>query len=586
MAKRKSINYYKERGIRTPTVAYILDRSYMYLPVLAVALLAMVAIVAAGVRDLNAMAAPPEVDSPYRETEPRDFLGKQFAADLVAQHPDGIDADDWEAESDPIQPHPIYSVEQCPDLGTAPNSLLTTYRGAGDGLRVDTFIFGAGQAKRYFEDVGSILENCDDVSDYNEGTVSAEHNDASYDLDYYEFSDNSHDYTVLTAGDAIFEIRAADDAGASDSEARDFYADYTVESMNREQWRCENIEVDYDDYTRSFFHDFSSYEGYFETESLEAQTPIDNLPSPVLTRNGNDEAENSIQTVNTPNLNEPEAPLPEDFDDLPENEPERPQLPLEFEPVDEFADTAYYEIPDRAGPGCGWEWAAQISPVYDEIALENNREVVRTQVQSELEESANQYVDSGVDYALRTLLEEPVITRWNQHVGTVNAIHEDWTWLEEQRDALWPAWRDYIAAHEEWAAFPGIQEEAREEYNAELDEFDDIYAEYEEELEQCEAQRDLVDQWDEYYAEAVQDGDAVIEGEDNIVEEYDEEAEEIVERELPEVPERPDDCLSLPSEPSEPERPAILDEDRGPEPQPPSVPEGVTVPESWEDPAN
>lgn len=617
LSKRKSIQHYRDRGIKAPVIAYLLDKSFVYLPVLAVALLAIVAVIASGVRDLNAMAAPPEDNSPYRETEPRDFLGKQFATDFVQQHPDEIDESDWVAENEPMQPRPVFSAEQCSELGTAPNSLLTTYRGEGEGLRVDALIFGAGQAKRYFDDTESIIENCDNVSGFNESTVTASHGDNDYELDYYQFSSGDNDHVVFTAGDAIFEIRSTDSAEVSAGDALDFYAGYAVESMNREQWQCVAIETSYEDYVRSFYHDFESYEGLFLTEPLEAETPVNNLPVPTLTKRGNTDAERSISTVNTPNLEAPEAPLPEDFSSIPENEPDRPQIPLEFETIDEFKDTAYYEIPDYDGPSCGWEWAAQISPVYDEMALEHNREVVRTEVQSDLEQQAGSYLDSSFYYTLRTLNTEPVITRWNEYVNTVNSIHDDWAWLEDEREALRPAWDTYLAEHAEWENFPNLQDAAREEYNAdieayeeeldafddevaayeeELDEYDEEFAEYERERDQCLSDRARVDAWDDNFEDAVRNGDAIIEGEDQPEPETDEDGEEIETQPLPEVPERPEDCQSLPTAPTapsepvntavEPERPSILDEDRGSEPQPPTIPEGVTVPNSWEDPAN
>lgn len=685
-AKRKSIQHYRDRGVKTPAVAYLFDRSYVYIPVVAVALLAMLAVIVAGFKDLSAMAAPPEGSSPYRETEPRDFLGMEFAEDIVSKKPEGIDSDDWDSEG-PTQPSVLFSAEQCPELGSPPKALITTYEGSGGGLTFTARIFGAGQAKAHFQNTVDTIEDCEDVEDFSSDELTVSHDDTDYSLSRMTFSSSGEEHVLFTAGDAIFEVNVGDDSDVSGGEAADFYADYAVESLNREQWQCLDIDYSSSASQRSFFYGLDSYEGLTHVDELTAETETGELPTPTLTKQGNDSASSVIDTVSEPNSEKPEAPLPDDFESIPENSPDRPELPLEFEKRNDFSADAEYKIPDHNGPGCGWAWSAQVSPIYDESALEHNREVVRTKVQNGLERDAGEYLNSGFSYSLRVLNEEPVITRWNEHVNTVDGIHEDWRWLEEEREALRPLWDRYLANHEEWTTFPDRQDDARDEY--------------EDARQQCIDQRDAVNEWEEEYGEAVENGEAVIEGseddgsnaasiamtgdqespsdspsasdeesseessggddedsenngndgsteeessdepseepsssptpspsddddeegntEDDDSEEdssdepsespsnsptpspsddddenngsddgenngngngNNEESEDAEEEEdLPTVPERPEDCDTMP------DRPSILDEERGDEPQPPEVPEGVTVPNSWEDPA-
>lgn len=611
----------------SPLAAFIFDRWYVFGAFCLVAVLVITTVVTQGFRDLDAMAAPPEDDSPYREMEARDFLGKRFVADFVQQHPDEIDSDDWDADDSARTPEPVFSVETCPDLGSVPNSLLTTYRGQGDGLTVLSRVYGAGQARDHFERVRNVLEDCEDVSDLETFTTSTDP-----ELAAFSFESGGDEYAVFTAGDVINEVSVgSDDAPVSLSEAVDYYAEYSVESLQREEWVCYDLTPSADDAQRSFFYDYANYEGLYDSEELTNETDISNLPSPALVRDGNDGATSVIRQPENPDSEVPESPLPDDMDEETPREPSRPVIPSEFETQEEFSETAVFEVSDWDGPGCGWSWSAQISPIYDEEAIEHNRNVIMTETQNDVERQAGSYLNRNHDYTLSVLRQDIVITNWNEWVDNVNSIHDSWQWLEEQRDILWEAWETYLANHEEWSSFPDRQDAAQEEYD--------------EAIEQCLNQREEVQEWDDRYREAVESGEAVIEPasfgssnssglvpgritavpasneaddddddsddsdssgnatnddedddggssngggtneeeDDDDDEEQDsrsdEEDEEEEEEPLPTVPPRPTDCDT-----DNINEPSILSEDRGDEPTAPTVPEGVTVPESWENP--
>lgn len=614
----------------SPLAAFIFDRGYVFGAFCLIALLVITTIISQGFRDLDAMASPAVDDSPYREVEARDFLGKRFISDLVQQHPEEIDSGDWEADDSARMPSTIFSVEACPDLGTVPNSLLTTYQGQGDGLTVSGRVYGAGQAREYFERVGNVIENCEDVSDFDTFTTSTDP-----ELAAFSFESDNTEYAVVTVGDVIKEITVSDDSSVSLSDAVDFYAEYSIESLQREEWVCYDLTPSADDSTRSFFYDYANYDGLHDSQELVNETNIDNLPTPALVRNGNSGATNAINQPEEPDRETPESPLPDDMEEETPREPSLPVLPSEFDFQEDFRETAVYEVSDWDGPGCGWSWSAQISPVYDEEMIEHNRNVIMTETQNEVERQADSYLDENHDYTLSVLKQDIVITDWNEWVDNVNSIHDNWQWLEEQRDILWDSWETYLANHDEWESFPDRQEEAQDNY-------DDAF-------EQCMNQREDVEEWDDRYRDAVESGEAVIDtasyqstdgnsiqvipasneesgeedsddgdsssddsdstnsadnnanneeeeeeenssgndsgnenGSGNEGEEdsrADEEEEEEEEEELPTVPPRPADC-----DPDSIEEPSILSEDRGDEPEAPEVPEGVTVPESWDHP--
>lgn len=546
-----------------------------------------------GYNSFQAMSAPPEDNSPYQDTVPTDFLGQRFAADFVQQYPEEYVGDqEWEYDENPRQAKLLGDVDLCPKLdGNISSSLLSSYQGSADdnSLIVHTQVYGAGQARPHFEKIREIVQACTDV-DVEKTATDPEFESMKY--------GNS---AIFTAGDSIIEINVNDDNVEDKDEILQFYADYATESLVSEQWQCKNLTPSIQDRSRSYYFDFENYEGLYETELLEAETETDNLPKPVYVRDGNEEATARINTISQPEKEAPEAPLPDDFKEIPE-EPTRPALPRELEVQDDFTDRARYEIADTLGPGCGWEWTAQLPPEYDMEVLDHLKESTLVETQNELEQKANGYVLNAFEYALKVMQQEPIISQWNKYVNTVDSIHEDWDWLENERQALLPRWNDYLEEHRAWRAFPGQQREAQEQYNELLDnyeqrleDYEDAYENYVDEREQCLLQREEVDEWEDEWGERVRNGEAIFEedvpspsptpsptstGDDE--EDNEPEEEPII------APDRPEDCLSLPTEPAQPEQPAkpsILDESRGSEPQPPAIPEGVTVPESWENPA-
>ena len=594
MAKKKTVEEYREQGVKTPRLSWFLDKTSVYVTFVIVGLLGLGYILYSGYNSFQAMSAPPEDNSPYQDTTPTDFLGQRFAADFVQQYPEEYVGDqEWEYDETPRQAKLLGDVDLCPKLdGKISPSLLSSYQGSADdnSLIVHTQIYGAGQARPQFENVRETIQACTDTE------IGKTSTDTEFELLKYANS------AIFTAGDSIIEITVNDDNVDDKDEIIQFYAEYAMESLGSEQWQCKNLTPSIQDRSRSYYFDFENYEGLYETELLEAETETENLPKPVYVRDGNEEAVARINTISEPDKKAPEAPLPDDFKEIPE-EPTKPALPREFEVQDDFTDRARYEIADTIGPGCGWEWTAQLPPEYDMEVLDHLKERTLVETQNELEQKAHGYVLNAFEYTLKVMKQEPVISQWNKYVNTVNSIHEDWDWLENERQALLPRWNAYLEEHRVWRAFPGKQREAQEQYNELLDDYEkrleqyeDAYEEYTEEREQCLLQREEVDEWEDEWGDLVRSGEAIFEEDipspsptpspTSTRDEEENEPEE--EEELIIAPDRPEDCLSLPTEPAQPEqpeKPSILDESRGSEPQPPAIPEGVTVPESWENPA-
>lgn len=589
MVKNKTVEEYREKGAKAPRLSWFLDKTSVYMTFLVVGLLGLAFILYSGYSSFQAMSAPPEDESPYRDTVPTDFLGQRFAADLIQQYPEEHSGgQEWEYDEKPRQARLLGDVNLCPKLdGNISSSLLSSFQGSTDdnSIVVHAQIYGAGQARPHFEKIREIIQSCTTT---NVGTTETD-----VEFEVLKYADSA----IFTAGDSIVEINVNNENTDNKEDILNFYADYAAESLQSDKWQCKNLTPSIQDRSRSYYFDFDNYEGLYETELLEAETETENLPTPVYVREGNEVATSNINTISQPEKEAPEAPLPDDFKDVPK-EPNRPALPREFEKQDDFSDRAKYEIADIHGPGCGWEWTAQLPPDYDMEVLEHLQDKTIVETQNKLEQNAHDYVFNAFDYSLRVMKQEPIISQWNKYVNTVDSIHESWDWLENERQVLLPRWNEYLEQHRQWRAFPGQQREAQERYNGLLDtyeerleSYEDDYEDYVDNREQCLLQREEVDEWEEEWGERVRNGEALLEGDETpspSPSQTSEEDETEPEEELPVAPERPEDCLTLPSEPAVPEqptKPSILDESRGSEPQPPAIPEGVTVPDSWENPA-
>lgn len=552
MARKKYSDYKADPTIKTPILAWFFNRgflSFLYVAMAAVSVLSMVFLYSAGAKAWRGITTEPQETSPYQEIEALNSAGKDWAESFISKSPKNVSG--WSV-SDTVKPQNIQAAE-CVFQDNPSTTILSTYSGNSGETQTRVLLYGAGQASADFDKYISLLESCSNTEIIDEEFGKT----AKFDNGF-----------MITMGDAIVNV-VTPDSNLRD-ELYKFYYDEMVSTLK--ETSCLDLDVANTDKARSFFYDPESYTGLKETTVVETRVNIKNVPTvSALT----------IDSINNPNATIPESPLPQDFPKLPENEVSKPKLPNPVEDQDSFKEEAIYNIADNNGPGCGWAWSAQKSPVYDLTALENEKNQTIIEKQGNVDKNAESYVESKIDWAVRTVQIMPSVDEWNKYAQSVNATHAKWTWLNDERDKLYEPWHNYVRDHNNWETFDKRKSDALKIYNDELQKCLDAQTLYDEwELE-----------WGELYAEQKASENAP-----TTPEEEPEQPETPTPTESPsEGPtapptptQEPEEPLDIPEPPENcttpPERPAIIDQAKPAEPMAPEIPTGVTIPDSWEKP--
>lgn len=557
-------SYKKDPTIKTPVIAWLFNRGFFQLfftALTGVSILALVILFANGANAWKKIITEPEDVSPYQEISSTNSPGKSWAEEMASLNPEGISG--WSV-SDTIKPQHIQASD-CAFNDNPSKTVLSTHIGSAGKVQTRVLLYGAGQASADFDRYAKTLQNCAN------GEVIDEEFGKSV------MFDNGF---ILTMGDAIINV-VAENIEQRDS-LKAFYYEHMVKSLKEST--CLDLDVSGKDSTRSFYYDPENYDGYKETTTVETQVDFQNVPTvPDL----------SIDEIHNPDAVQPESPLPQDFPSLPKEKVEKPSLPQAVEDVDDFSADAVYHIADINGPGCGWAWSSQKQPVYDdtELAVEKNTTIVDEQ--NKIDETAQTYVDEKKDWAIKTVHIMPAVNNWNNYTKDVNNVHDKWIWLNGERDKLYTPWHQYVDEHNEWETFDKRKSEALNAYNEELQVC----------MDKQEAYLEWEEKWGDLYAQQKAEENAPEEPEEPTQPEETpeptetptdpenpsetpteaptptEEPEETEEPTKPvDIPEPPVNCTTLP------ERPAIIDQEKPAEPQAPEIPEGVTIPDSWEKP--
>lgn len=596
MSEKKTYKRYKEDPfVKAPALAWMMDRPKAMLPVIGVGVLSIGAIIGTGWQSYANITAPPEDNSPYADVTPVSYQGKTWALELIASQPDNVDA--WEV-SENYRGRPIVDTEEYGSPAQQlPNSLLMTASATGSGVTTRVQVYGAGQGAEAFDNIQQEFEESTNYTPTVESVSQSR---------ILRFADGF----LVNTGDAIVGVTASDETMLDALET--FYIP-EIESTIAES-ECSTIHPRSTDYQRSFFYDRDDYTGLLERENIVTEVNYEGLPTP---------SNLTLLSVENPSAIAPEAPLPESFDEFPEDR-ERPGLQSRPDTRDSFEQVAEYQVEDQNGPGCGWAWTAYEQPVHDLQQLAQDQEDTLESTQQAVNTEALEYVNMQRSWALNMAGNMPVINQWNRHVNKINSVHADWQQLREGRNAIRSDWYNFVESHNAWSEFPAQQREAREDH--------------EEALEQCLNQQEELEEWQDEYGNFEEEQEAAREEYETEVEEWEERQAER-EREAAEeaspsesespssspssspsetpspsgsespspspsetpspsavptpssdpsptfendedIPERPDGCETPP------ERPSILDEDRGDEPTPPDVPEDITIPNSWPTPEN
>lgn len=531
MSRRKYREYKQDDSIKTPLFAWLMDRSIIYVAVFATAGMFVGGFLKEGYDSFQSVVAEPEVDSPYQDIVATNSPGMNWAYSLINKKPTTVE--EWKV-SDSKNPRHLFDVSRCSGQGDVPATVLATYSASGSSIETRIQVYGAGQAAAQYEIYKKVYNNCFDKVESAENELGST---VKFDKGF-----------VITLGDSIISVTAPD------NDVRDellkFYLDEASQSLVESG--CIALTVTSDDANRSFFYNPDSYTGLLEKKTISTQIGIDDLPSPEIF---------DLSDIDDTSAVEPEAPLPEDFPSLPK-EVDKPTIPSDVEDKDNFDKVAKFKIVDSKGPGCGWAWSSQKSPTYDNDALISERENSVKAAQTASNEEASIYVQSKRDWAFNVALILPQADAWNKYVAKVNKVHKKWAWLDHERSLIKDSWYKYVEEYNDWLSFDDRKKDASDAYDKELEE--------------CKAKQDDLNAWEEEWGDLYDQQEAEKDNPTESPEPSDEPSSSPTPTVV--IPERPEGCTNIP------ERPSILDEDKPDEPQPPSIPAGVTIPDSWAKP--
>lgn len=536
--------------IKTPLLAWILDRKALYISLALVAFLASGNFVYKGWESYQSIIAPPKVNSPYLAINPTESEGARWATSFLK---DSHGIEGWKLTGITQPSHGFIQDATGGTAGDVPITLLSTQLASAGPVKAVAQVYGAGQARKQYDSYVAKLST--------RGSV-----DSKQVSDTGIFGAKFDQGFILVAGDAIVGAQTPDN-GLRD---RLFNEYLTGLKGTLPASGCVSVSA-VDESRRSVYFDPKSFEGLQETKKINSQVNTDYLPT-----------FESLGTsaIGDPYAAAPEGPLPASLPALPA-EVAKPTLANAPALMDDFTGVASYRVQDPIGPGCGWKWSAQNPLKYDEASLKATEDNTVTKTQNEVNDKTQSYVDSQVSWARIVALMTPKLDDWNGYVKEVNTVHGRWAKLVSDREALRPAWDTYIANYQNWSTFDARKAAADKSYN--------------DSLTQCVADRKAHDAWEKEW------------GPEPLKKKQDEwrkEQEALNPKPTPTpsatptpgATATPDPSPSATAEPTtpyptapteptdctvDPQKPSILSEAKPAKPAAPAIPDDVTIPSSW-----
>lgn len=527
MARKTYKQYKEDEFVRLPLLAWILDRSFIYIALALVFILGTTYWISQGLESWGRIKAEPQAESPYMEIEAAASPGGNWGLTLASKAPTGFT--EW-AVKESSKPEHIVDPLSCPAVGDLASTVLSSRQASGESVNLRVQVYGAGQAPKQFETYKQALNDC-----YN---ATVENRDGINVISYPQGF-------VFTMGDAIVGIQTP----RSDmlEQLYSFYRAEVEATLNESL--CRQLLVPATDSTRSLFYDPNSYTGYQKDLELQTQVDLSAIPNPTSV---------SIFEIGNPNAQQPEGPLPSGIGALPQVV-QKPSLPASPENVTGFAGKVIYQVVDPEGPGCGWAWSSQAEPITDAKELENEKAELQQAEQERIDTAAEGYVTSKLNWAFSMASVTLDVDRWNSYVNTVNTIHAQWDTLNTERSNFRPIWDEYISNHELWRTFDSRRAQAQEDYNSALA--------------ICTTQNQNYQKWLDQYGPDGQP--TVTPPPTSTPPPTGTPAPTPTSTPPPVIPPAPERCLNEPTPPS------ILSEIKGPEPIQPSIPDSITIPDSW-----
>lgn len=513
MSRRKYSDFKNDPVVKVPVFAWLFDKWEFYVAIIAVAVFVVGGFLNTNIQSLQRILAAPVEETEFQAITAMNTIGTNWAKSLVSENPHPEIINEWNP-SDSQKPQKT-KIPNCVFTEKSPTSLLATTSATGNGIETNIHVYGAGQSAKEFNNIIKLAKDCNnlEVSNSDFGAVA-----------------RGSGVFLISIGDAIISVTHPESLSSDHREQLiAFYVNRAKETLVETQ--CVSLLVSEADAARSFFYNADSFTGLTENKELKTNVDFSGLPRV-----------SGIESVkiNTPGLELPEAPLPDGFPQMPEEVSAQPVIPTTPQDREAFDGVATYKVADKLGPGCGWDWSAQIAPATNEKSLKSEKSKSISDKQKELDEQANIYIQEKMDWAISMFSISSQLDKWNKYAQKVNQTHDKWNWLNNERINLYQPWINYVDSHRAWEQFDANKASA---LNA-----------YKEELKKCQDEQSKLTEWEKQYGDKESEKD-----------------KESTEK----IPERPAGCTKIPDEPE------ILKQEKPEEPQAPAIPEGVTIPNSW-----
>ena len=511
------------------------------------------------IRELN---APVEVKTPYNEYyQAKEYPGKTAMAAIAKTAPSGIDEGSWKVAADGKND---LSVDVLPKGCTqiAPSKARLAYKTAqGDGVKTTTMIYGAGQARVQYDAYAKQLKQCGTDFDQKDNITTAD------------------GVALITRGDVVVSV-LADDKGKRDA-AKESYAT-TIEQV-LDQTSCVAKDETADDAKRSFYYDREAYTGRTQSQEVKVDDTIltPSVPDQLATHDMNVNAvfvdpqtQGTVVTV-------PEGPLPAKMESTLPKAPTIPSVQkLPTAPSNQ--QTVSYQVVDEEGPGCGWTWAGQKAPVYDEKTIASNKDAVLKNARVNLQNSIKDYNRQVISWSKNTSMSMAFQSQWDPYVSKTNSILGKWTKLDEARNALRPEWFAYVDEANTWLNWDDNVAKAKSDYDSALKScLDSADSNYQKQLDEYNKK---LDEWNKRQQASSDNGKDDGEDQDQDQTGNDGETQDGQDGNQdprPTPPQKPSSSDVRSSCEASVQKPSILGQQKPDRPSAPLIPEGVTIPSSW-----
>ena len=364
----------------------------------------------------------PEVKTNYTNDKADSFPASEFVEKMLSEPASGTDA----LTRIPIATANVLP-ESCiqPDM---PNSIVYARAASNKDYSIVVQAYGAGQAHINFDDyVKRLTANCNVSINDNTGSDMVSWNTGA----------------IMTAGDALVSILVNDEKKTLSMTE---WTHARMESLLSDT-NCVAVSESSKDSTRSFYYDASKYIGLKQTEQVSTSKSIitNAIPQSYLNAKGNVNAMYASPVTR----NVPESPLPASFPSSLPSAPAKPSF-SSIPTVPSSTANIDYQVSDDQGPGCGWKWAGQAMPSFNQKSLnEKYKETKKTTIDA-MDASVLAYNSASGNWALESLWKTRFKSQWDEYVKQVQDVEAKWNDLDNKRAAFKPEWNAYVNSVYSW----------------------------------------------------------------------------------------------------------------------------------------